>query len=265
MSVIGIIGIGFVGGAILQSFKEKGITTAVYDKFKKIGSIDTILKTDMVFLCLPTPYDKTLKCYNIEPLHETCKFLQENTYNGLVIIKSTVEPLISQALADKYGLSIIHNPEFLTASTAYFDFHNQKHCVIGKTSNIGNEQVKTIIDFYKYHYPSVEVSICSSDESESMKLFCNCFYSVKIQFFNELFLLCKRQNIDFDNVKNLMLKNGWINPMHTQVPGTDGKLSYGGFCFPKDTSALLSLMKSYQTPHEVISACVVERNSMRSD
>ena len=41
-----------------------------------------------------------------------------------------------------------------------------------------------------------------------------------------------------------MLKNGWINPMHTTVPGPDGQLSYGGFCFPKDTNALLQFMKT---------------------
>ena len=30
--------------------------------------------------------------------------------------------------------------------------------------------------------------------------------------------------------------------MHTNVPGTDGKLSYGGACFPKDTNALNNFM-----------------------
>ncbi len=40
---------------------------------------------------------------------------------------------------------------------------------------------------------------------------------------------------------DLMLKNNWINPMHTKVPGNDGQLSYGGKCFPKDTKALVKL------------------------
>ena len=40
-----------------------------------------------------------------------------------------------------------------------------------------------------------------------------------------------------------MLKNGWINHMHTEVPGQDGKLGFGGACFPKDTAALLADMK----------------------
>ena len=60
-----------------------------------------------------------------------------------------------------------------------------------------------------------------------------------------------------------MLKNNWINPMHTNVPGPDGSLSYGGACFPKDTNALLQYMKNMETPHLVLENIVKERNEMR--
>ena len=62
-----------------------------------------------------------------------------------------------------------------------------------------------------------------------------------------------------------MLKNKWINPMHTDIPGPDGKLSYGGYCFPKDTNALLNHMKRENTPSMVLEATVLERNIMRDD
>ena len=98
-----------------------------------------------------------------------------------------------------------------------------------------------------------------------MKLFANSFYSVKIQFFNELYLLCQKTNTNFDIVKDLMLKNNWINPMHTNVPGRDGQLSYGGFCFPKDTNALFAFMNEKQTNCKVLEATIQERNQMRND
>ena len=60
-----------------------------------------------------------------------------------------------------------------------------------------------------------------------------------------------------------MLNNNWINPMHTKVPGTDGKLSYGGACFPKDTNALLSFMKKNNSNHKVLESCIFERNFLR--
>jgi UDP-glucose 6-dehydrogenase len=98
-----------------------------------------------------------------------------------------------------------------------------------------------------------------------MKSFVNCFYSVKVQFFNELYLTCKANNCNYDTVKNLMLKNKWINPMHTNVPGPDGMLSYGGYCFPKDTNALLQHMKNKNVAHKVLQATIEERNEMRND
>ena len=53
--------------------------------------------------------------------------------------------------------------------------------------------------------------------------------------------------------------------MHTTVPGPDGKLSYGGYCFPKDTNALLQFMKNKNTPHKVLNSVVEERNEIRDD
>ena len=96
-----------------------------------------------------------------------------------------------------------------------------------------------------------------------MKLYCNAFYSVKIQFFNELFEFSSSMDCNFDRIRDLMLKNKWINPMHTNVPGQDGLLSYGGACFPKDTNALLNHMKRMETSHMVLKATVKERDIMR--
>ena len=61
-------------------------------------------------------------------------------------------------------------------------------------------------------------------------------------------------------IKNLMLKNGWINPMHTNVPGPDKQLGYGGACFPKDTNALNEYMKKNDMNDNVIGK-VIEKNT----
>lgn len=62
-----------------------------------------------------------------------------------------------------------------------------------------------------------------------------------------------------------MLKNDWINPMHTNVPGTDKQLGYGGACFPKDTAALCSYMESKQSDNTVLKGVIEERNKLRGD
>ena len=153
----------------------------------------------------------------------------------------------------------------MTARTAFDDFHNQKHIVLGKSENISEKDVTALVDFYNNYYPDAEISICSSTESESMKSFVNCFYAVKVQFFTELYCLCQQNGSDYNVIKNLMLKNGWINPMHTTIPGPDGQISYGGYCFPKDTNALLQYMKNENSPSAIMDACIKERNEMRND
>lgn len=262
---IGIIGLGFVGGSMLQSFREKNVKVIGYDKFKESDTFKSCLGTDFVFLCLPTLFDNNSNEYDKSIIYEVCKDLENNDYKGLVVIKSTVEPLTTLNLQTKFSkLNFLHNPEFLTAVTAYEDFHNQKHIVLGNC-NASNEQLDKINNFYKEFYPNAEISNCSSTESESMKIFCNTFYSVKIQYFNELFFLCQKNKCDYDNIVSLMLKNNWINPMHTKVPGPDGKFSYGGYCFPKDTNALLQHMKNQKVPCELLQSCINERDSMRDD
>lgn len=265
----GIFGLGFVGSAVRKSFDLLNVEPLYgYDKFKDggIGTFEDCLKAPIVFLCLPTPYDEALKSYDKSAIEETLGNLQAKQYEGVVVLKSTVEPGTTERYSRDYpALSICHNPEFLSAATAFQDFHDQTHIVIGKGPNCSNNQIEKVSNFFRKFYPNATVSNCSSSESESMKSFVNCFYSVKIQFFNEMYLLCKNQNVDFTRVKELMLMNGWINPMHTNVPGPDRKLSYGGSCFPKDTNALLQHMIREGTPHSVLDACVLERNRMRDD
>ena len=71
------------------------------------------------------------------------------------------------------------------------------------------------------------------------------------------------ENVDYKKVVSMMLKNNWIHPNHTEVPGPDGLLSYGGMCFPKDTNALYQLMLKKGTPCEVLGGTISERNKMR--
>ena len=131
-------------------------------------------------------FDFEKKMYDKMAIVETCEYLTENNYAGIVVIKSTVEPMTTEHFSNLFPkLEFVHNPEFLTARTAYQDFHNQRHVVIGFPTNASREKNQKIIEFYSKHYPSAEISVCTSTESESMKIFCNSFYAVKIQFFTE--------------------------------------------------------------------------------
>jgi UDPglucose 6-dehydrogenase len=256
------IGKGFVGSALNKSFKTKGVDTIVYDKFQRIGNIKETVNSDIIFLCLPTPFVKN-EGFDLSAIEENLKVLSDKKYKGLCIIKSTVEIGVTKMLANKYNLNIAHNPEFLTERTAFEDFNIQKHIVLGRVRE--SKSFDDLILFYKDLYPDATISICSSDESEAMKLFCNNFYAMKVMIFNEFYFLCTSIGIEYDAVKNLMFKNDWINPNHTLVPGPDGKVAYGGGCFCKDTEALLNQMKKEDSLYGLLEAAISERNLLRQD
>ena len=94
---IGISGIGFVGSAMMNSFIKKGYelnkNLFVYDKYKeKCNDINCLLQTDIVFLALPTLYNEDIKAYDTLPLDDNLRFLKDSSYEGLVVIKSTLGP-----------------------------------------------------------------------------------------------------------------------------------------------------------------------------
>lgn len=259
---VGIVGIGFVGSAIKLSFERKGVTPICYDKYKDIGELNNLINCDFIFLSLPTPMIEE-GAYDKSSIYETLDNLEKYNYKGVAVVKSTVEPGTVDNLNERYEFKVIHNPEFLTERTAEHDFHNQKHIVLGIDN--GCEKTAKVHDFFNHHYADAEISLCSSRESESMKLFCNNFYAMKIMIFNEFFSVCQKTKTSFENVTALMFKNGWINEMHTKVPGPDGSLGYGGNCFIKDTKALLEFSKRKGSIHGLLEATVKEREILRSD
>ena len=285
---IGIIGDGFVGTAIRESLLLHDFiynqNLYIYDKYKKkdymCNKITDMLNCDILFLCLPTQYDNNKETYDLSSLDEVLEIINNNEYTGYCLIKSTVLPNTILNYSKRYSnLHIIHNPEFLSVKTAINDFHNQKHIVLGinnknivlginnknKVLGIENIDITKVTDFYKKYYSDAEITIIDSIESELMKVASNSFYAIKIQFMTELYLLSNKIGCNYDTVKNTMIKNGWINPMHTEVPGHDGNISYGGLCFPKDTKALQKYMEKENIPNLVLKSTIIERDEIRKE
>jgi len=259
---IGICGLGFVGNAI-YTFMKNQHEIVIYDKYKQLNTLDILLDAEIIYLCVPTPYNDTIKTYSMDELDNTFFLLAELNYKGIILVKSTVLPDYCETMNNTYpGLHIIHNPEFLSAKTAEEDFKEQKHIILGYTMQ-SQPHMNRIETYYKNIIPASTISVTTSTASALVKLACNSFYATKVQYFTELFLLCEKINVDFNTVKHLMLNNNWINPMHTQVPGQDGDISFGGACLPKDISALNQYMIVNNVPNRLVNSVISERNIMR--
>ena len=262
---IGICGYGFIGNAINMFFKQHEYIISIYDKYKNINTINCLFNTDILYICLPTPYNDMMKTYDMAEIDSILDILAFNNYSGVILIKSTIIPTYCNAINEQYNkLYIMHNPEFLSAKTAVIDFSNQSHIIIGYTIQ-SKCKIVFIEDFYRMLFPKAIISITSSEIAGMSKLACNSFYSVKIQFMTEIYNICNKLNIPYNSVKELMLNNGWINKMHTSVPGSDNMISFGGMCLPKDINALNQFMIANNSENSVIDATIIERNKMRID
>ena len=266
---VAIAGCGIVGGSMLKFCQDRNINVVGYDKFKpNMNDFNVLLDTDVVFLCLPTQYNEKLKNYDYSAIHDVMGTLKTNDYKGLVVFKSTVTPGTTMELWEKYGLDICYYPEFLSARTAYEDFLEQKHIILGlidgdKDSEMSQKYIK-LIKFFRLYFPESKLSISSTTEAESAKLFCNNFYSVKIGIFNEFYDVCKKNSVNYDNVLQLMLNNDWINPMHTAVPGPDKFFGFGGLCFIKDTNSLNDYMKRTSIHNSILNSTIEENQTRRN-
>lgn len=265
MKLIGILGMGVVGKAIykglLPCFEVYG-----YDKnkLKSPHQLSDVAKCDFMFLCLPTPSCKDGDA-DISSIHEAIESVlnsKEHNENSIFVLKSTVPIGTTKNLEQKYKIKIVHCPEFLSARTAEIDFITTTRVIIGSSSDENHNLVREI---FESRFPGIHVIKTTPDESELIKYFLNCFYATKISFFNEIKLLSDKLSCDWNSIMSGVLSSGWVEKMHTSVPGPDGKLGFGGACFPKDTNALSKIFKKNEIESLILDAVILQNKKIRRE
>ena len=73
----------------------------------------------------------------------------------------------------------------------------------------------------------------------------NCFFATKVSFMNEMKMLSDKCNVDWQTAVDGFVRDGRVGHSHLSVPGPDGKMGFGGSCFPKDIQAIISLGDVY--------------------
>lgn len=103
------------------------------------------------------------------------------------------------------------------------------------------------VETLKRIFPGKPYVIMSSEEAELAKYAHNVFGALKVTYFNCVYDICTRRGLDYSNVLKGVMSSGYINKVHTAVPGPDGMFGYGGKCFPKDVKAAAEKYKD--TPY----------------
>ena len=257
---IGIIGLGFVGSAILNSLTDRFIDLVIIDPDKGSNSTyNDLAGAEAVFVCVPTPRDDNGNC-NTSILEDVLARLHNIRYTGVIISKCTAPPNAYQKLNEQYP-NLVHVPEFLTASKAMQDYLNGSFAIIGgsikaymneaeRFTKISQQNLKTIVH-------------CDIGEAALTKYAINSFLATKVVFMNELYRVAEAAGLDYNVIATMINLDRRIGDSHMRVPGPDGTFGFGGHCLPKDTEALLSLSKDLGVTMQVLEAALKKNLLLR--
>tara|TARA_B100001059_G_scaffold99509_1_gene99085 strand:+ start:3722 stop:4558 length:837 start_codon:yes stop_codon:yes gene_type:complete len=244
---LGVIGNGFVGEAI--SFAFSTITDLyIHDKdpSRSLNDVESVHNCNFVFICVPTPMlnDGSQDLSYVESVFEKA------TNKPIYIIKSTVLPGTTDYLSKKFSnFKIIFSPEFLTERTAKLDMLTQSRIILGGDFKL-TEKAKYL---FNKRFKTKNIIQTDSKTAELIKYMNNAFFATKVSIMNEFKLLCDKIGANWEDAIQGFVSDGRIGDSHLNVPGHDGKLGYGGTCFPKDINALLSFSKKHKIEMNTIS------------
>ena len=245
---IGVIGHGYVGES--QSFAfSPSFDVRVYDKdsLKSTHSLNEVLDSDFIFVCVPTPMKKD----GSQDLSFVENFFKTAKEGPIYIIKSTVIPGTTNLLNEKFkNLKIIFSPEFLTERTAKLDILTQTRIILGGNKNLTTE----VREIYNIRFKNKTVIETDSLTAEYIKYMNNTFFASKVSIMNEFYRLAKHLGVDWETALYGFVSDQRIGDSHLNVPGPDGKLGFGGTCFPKDINAFISFAKKNNVNMNVLEA-----------
>lgn len=268
---VGQVGYGFIGNAVVELFRPF-CNVVVYDKFLAengyagkdrlprvalCGDLDSVVKlSDVIFIAVPTPMRPSGECHTgivesvIQDIQNSALKINRDLGSFVVVIKSTVPPGFTKSMQDKYAIRIVFSPEFLTEASAVRDFKTTNRVILGGDV----EDARIVFKFFEGVWPTrvfpssgfdpghpdgpVQIIQCESGVAEMVKLSTNVHLTAKVMISNELYLICEKLGITYDDVKLLTQLDRRIGTSHMNVPGPDGHLGYGGHCFVKDTQNL---------------------------
>lgn len=224
---IGCIGAGVVGGTLIRWLKEN-TNHEVKIRDPGLQLDDSFEGIDAAFVAVPVPAKGSGQ--DLGTLIEACAYAKR--YTDIIFVRSTVLPGTND------NLGTISMPEFLTERRAYEDF-SELPIVVGESLKDGLKGSALLLNDV---FPKKEIVQISNIEAELSKYAHNCFGAMKVTYFNIIYELCTKLHADFNNVKLGSNVTGFIESHHTQVPGPDGKLGYGGKCFPENISAMIRFL-----------------------
>ena len=178
--------------------------------------------------------DLTFICTHDSEVDRTVARLKELRVEGLWVIKSTTVPRTTQALMEKYGVHLCHNPEFLREEYALEDVVNPHMIVVGECCKSHGGVLE---ELYK---PLGKLIIRTTPTvSEVVKLSLNAYLTTLITFWNEINELCSALALNTKEIAEITKLDPRVSHYGNRFFGRP----FEGKCLPKDLDSLIQVYR----------------------
>ena len=161
-------------------------------------------------------------------------------------VKETVEKTLKER-GVSIDFDVVSNPEFLKEGAAVADCQRPDRIVIGTESSKAEHILRELYEPFNRNHD--RIIIMSVRSAELTKYAANCMLATKISFMNEIANLAEQLGADIESVRQGIGSDQRIG-YHFIYPGA----GYGGSCFPKDVSALVSIAEGIGFDPKILNA-----------
>lgn len=247
---IGLIGVGWVGAQLKKWFEEhKGykagedLFTYDIDPKKCTGDIN---QAEVIFVAVPTPRNPKDNSCDTSIVENAVSKIKESK---VIVLKSTIPPGTTESLQKKYPQhKFLFNPEFLSESRAWEDMVRPDRQIVGFTekSMEAASLVLSLLPKAPFMSPwgvgTYKQTRITATEAEIIKYAGNVYFAQKVNWANALARVAEKMGADYENIRKGMSADFRIGDSHLDV-NHGGYRGFGGYCFPKDTSAFMAFTK----------------------
>jgi UDP-glucose 6-dehydrogenase len=229
-----IIGAGKVGTATNISI---GNIADYHDPYKGIINKD-FNRYEYVIVCVDSIKNGPSDYADLESVLNE---LEDQSYSGMVVIRSTVSPIKINEWDKKYSFVYIMFPEFMPQQKGRLITDSTWAVVLGGDPKATH---KFATKLYSNGYPGERETYrhVSKEEACIIKLADNAGLSAKLIYFNAVYNICKNFGASYETVRNIIGLDSRIGIQHSIVPSPDdGKFGFGGHCLPKDIKAIAEI------------------------
>ena len=196
--------------------------------------LKSVKKSKYIIVCIGTPINSKLSPQTKKFFYFFSALLKNINKEQIIIIRSSVYPGIIEKISKKYkniNNNISYCPERIVQSKALVELPILPQIVSGTSNKAINESVKLFKKITK------KIIISSIKEAELVKLYSNANRYINFAIANQLYLMCEQQNVDFQNVRKLMMQ-GYQRNINLPSAGFSA-----GPCLLKDTMQLRTFYK----------------------